>query len=52
MIYAPIIDFDWAVFVEDNQNNRALLGESRLMNKLMCRFDYHVEEKKGYLALF
>ena len=21
MIYAPIMDFDWAVFVEDNQNS-------------------------------
>ena len=29
VIYAQIIDFDWAVFVEDNQNNRSLLGESR-----------------------
>ena len=26
-IYAPIIDFDWAVYVEDNHNrNRSLLG--------------------------
>ena len=30
VIYAPITDFDWAVFVEDNQNNRSLLGESRV----------------------
>ena len=29
MIYAPIIDFDWAVFVEDNQDNRSLLGETK-----------------------
>ena len=35
VIYAPIIDFDWAVFVEDNQNNRSLLGESRVY----CRFN-------------
>ena len=25
VIYAPIIDFDWAMFVEDNQNNTSLL---------------------------
>ena len=25
-IYAPIIDFDWAVYVEDNYNIRSLLG--------------------------
>ena len=27
VIYAPIMDFDWAAFVEDNQNNRSLLGD-------------------------
>ena len=30
VIYAPIIDFDWAVFVRDNQNNKSLLGEGRI----------------------
>ena len=32
MIYVLIMDFDWAVFVEDNRNNRSLLGESTLFN--------------------
>ena len=27
VICARIIDFDWPAFVEDNQNNTALLGE-------------------------
>ena len=30
VIYTPNIDFDWAVFVEDNQNNRSFLGEGRI----------------------
>ena len=33
MIYAPIMDFDWAVFVEDNQNNRSLLGARNEFNE-------------------
>ena len=37
------MDFDWAVFVEESQNNRSLLGDWAelnpvLINKLMCRF--------------
>ena len=35
MIYAPIMDFDWAASVEDNQNNRSLLGEGRIKVGLM-----------------
>ena len=46
MIYAPKTDFDWAVFVEDNQNNRSLLGETSLMNKLMRRFEATMKKKK------
>ena len=30
VIYAPIIDFHWAAFVEDNHNNTSLLGEGRV----------------------
>ena len=30
VIYAPIIDFHWSAFVEDNQNNTSLLGEDRV----------------------
>ena len=29
---SPIIDFDWVVSVEENQNNRSLLEESRIKN--------------------
>ena len=30
MIYALIIDFEWAVFVVDNQDKSFLLGEGRI----------------------
>ena len=49
VIYAPRIDFDWAVFVEDNLNNRFLLTarrEQSLRNKLMCRFEATTKQKK------
>ena len=42
MINAPIMNFDGAVFVEDNQNNRSFLERAELnlglMKNLTCRF--------------
>ena len=43
------MDFHWAAFVEDNQNNTGIptrRGQG-LMNKFMCRFEATVKKKQN-----